>query len=315
MVENMFSVQKRPWHGLGVILQDAPTTEDAIKHAGLDWRVKLEPIYTADGARVPDSMVTRRESDKRILGTVGKGYGILQNADAFKFFDPFLARGEASLESAGSLRGGKTVWVLAKLNRRPLEVTPGDAVEKFLLLSNGHDGLTAVRVGFTPVRVVCNNTLQASHANGESQLIRIFHSARVNETVDAVRDIVNAADARFEATAEQYQFLARRELDLENLKDYVRSVLYPNVELDDMGERQAANLGRITAQIVNLHDAGQGANLARGTYWGAYNAMTEYLTHKAGKDDERRLTSLWFGNSKAVNVRALEIATAMAQVA
>src|SRR5262249_54293695 len=157
--------------------------EEGIKQAGLDWPVELRPLFTAEGKKAPAFAAVRTDKGS-ILGVVGEKYRPLQNAEAFKWFQPFLDAGQASLETAGSLAEGKKVWVLAKLNRSPVVIGSGDEVEKFLLLSNGHDGSLAVRVGFTPIRVVCANTLGMAHCGGESQLIRLKHSRHVAENLE-----------------------------------------------------------------------------------------------------------------------------------
>src|SRR4029077_9278151 len=132
------------------------------------------------------------------------------NKDAFHWFQPFLDAREAALHTAGSLRQGSRIWVLAKLHRHPLVVAPGDEVEKFILLSHGHDGSLAVRVGFTPIRVVCQNTLSMAHGCDASRLIRVKHTREVVENLAPVRAVMDVAHAEFEATAEQYRRLARK---------------------------------------------------------------------------------------------------------
>src|SRR4029077_9765938 len=128
-VENMLYVGATPWHSLGVKLDAAPSTAEAIKAAGLNWEVGLKNLLTVDGEAVSHK-ATYRVSDGRILGVVGPAYKPIQNSLAFSWFDPFVESGEASIETAGSLRNGQRVWVLAKLNREPSEIVKGDAVEK-----------------------------------------------------------------------------------------------------------------------------------------------------------------------------------------
>src|ERR1700677_826930 len=130
-IEAMMSVTEKPWHGLGIVLDAPPTTEEAIRLAGLDWEVKLVPLHgTLDGEPLKDvgTWATVRATDRRVLGTVGPTYKPLQNVDAFKFFQPALDAGEATLETAGSLRHGRRVWVLARVKQDPIDVVPGDAV-------------------------------------------------------------------------------------------------------------------------------------------------------------------------------------------
>lgn len=313
LVEQMFSVKETPWHRLGNVVQAAPTAEEAINLAGLNWKVNETPIYRqlADVMQKIEShkMLIRDDNGKQ-LGIVGTDYHALQNAKAFEFFNPFIESGLAQFETAGSLREGKTVWILAKLNKDPLIIGKEDAVNKYLLLSNSHDGTMAVRVGFTPIRVVCANTLAMSHAAGESRLLRVFHSRQVNANLDKIQQIVNAANAKFEATAEQYQALARADVSQQELEKYVEQVFITKAVTE---ERRKMAQERMVQDIQRLFETGYGQNLAgaKGTYWGLYNAVTQYLSYEKGRTEDSRLNSLWFGESKNINARALETALEM----
>lgn len=322
-VERMFYVGEVPWHGLGRQVSEAPTTADGIRLAGLDWTVSTRQLQLPATATSPARPVTQRamvrDSDESVLGFVGPHYRPLQNVDAFKFFDKFLDSGEVRLETAGSLRKGKRVWVLAKLNRAPLEVVPGDVVEKYLLLSNGHDGLNAVRVGLTPVRVVCQNTLSAAeYRTGtearDSQLIRIHHNSNLSRNLTDVASALNAVDARFEASAELFRALARRGVNQADVKAFVREVfvpeaISPHTTTEDM-ERLEVREKKMLETITRLFESGRGNDTAhvRGTAWALYNAATEYLTHEAGRSSESRLNQLWFDQGAASNSAALRAA-------
>src|SRR5262245_48313939 len=277
-VESMAFFGALPWHRRGTALEetdlyDSPT---ASKKAGLDWEVELVPLVTADTQAQITHRAMRRTSDARVLGVVGPRYAPLQNKDAFAWFQPFLDAREAQLHSAGSLRGGSRVWMLAKLNRAPLVIAEGDEVEKFLLLSHGHDGSLAVRCGFTPIRVVCANTLSMAHGSDASKLIRIKHTRDVLENLANVREVMDLANQQVEATAEQYRRLARRSINQADLRKYVRRVL--KVEDD---QEAGSRLKNLMDEIVGLAEAGRGNNLPsiRGTYWSAYNAVSEWLTY------------------------------------
>lgn len=309
-VQHMFSVRKTPWHRLGVVLDNPPTVAEGIKQAGLDWPVQLRPLFLQDGRQAPAFATVRGDNDF-VLGVVGEKYRPLQNAEAFSFFQPFLDAGEATLETAGSLAEGRKVWVLARLNRTPVVVGPGDEVEKFLLLSNGHDGSLAVRVGFTPIRVVCANTLAMAHRGEASQLIRLKHSSNVAINLANIRETVDAVNARFEATAEQWRLLARKDISQADLRKYVRLVLSP--ELPE-NEEPSARMKNIFESVYRLFEDGRGQNLPSscGTAWGMYNALTEYLGYEAGRSDDSRLSSLWFGAGVKTNERALQVALDMA---
>jgi phage/plasmid-like protein (TIGR03299 family) len=244
-----------------------------------------------------------------VLGVVGPRYAPLQNRDAFGWFQPFLDARAAALHTAGALRQGSRVWVLAKINRDPLVVAEGDTVEKFLLLSHGHDGSLAVRCGFTPIRVVCANTLSMAHGSDASTLIRIKHTRDVLENLANVREVMDLANQEFEATAEQYRRLARKSINQADLRRYVKKVF--KVEDD---QEASSRLKNLMEEIVGLAEAGRGNNLpsVRGTLWTAYNGVSEWLTHNRGRSDDNRLNSLWFGDSALTNRHALTVALDMA---
>jgi phage/plasmid-like protein (TIGR03299 family) len=277
--------------------------------AGLNWDVELTPLVTADTQAPVAHKAVRRASDGRILGVVGPRFCVLQNRDAFKWFTPFLEAREASLHTAGALRQGSRIWVLAKIQRDPLVVAPGDEVEKFILLSHGHDGSLAVRVGFTPIRVVCANTLALSHHDAASKLIRLKHTKEVLENLANIREVMDAANAAFEATADQFRLLARRDINQADLRKYVRRVL----KVDEQKEISTRTANQIEA-IIRLFETGRGNDLPsiRGTFWAAYNGVSEWLGYERGRSPQSRLDSLWFGDSAAVNRHALEVALAMA---
>lgn len=309
-VESMAYAGATPWHGLGTALadEDLYDWEKACIKSGLNWTVELVPLVTQDtGAKVDHRAV--RRSDGRILGTVGARYCPLQNADAFKWFTPFLIAKEAALHTAGSLRHGSRIWVLAKLNRDPIVVAAGDEVEKYILLSHSHDGSLAVRVGFSPIRVVCANTLAMAHRADASKLIRLKHTKDLLENLANIREVMDAADAEFTASAEQYKLLARKSVNQADLEKYVRLVF--EVEDDKDASTRMKNLMQ---EVTGLFEAGRGNDLPsiRGTLWAGYNAVTEWLSYHRGRNADNRLNSLWFGPSAEMNRHALDVALDMA---
>jgi phage/plasmid-like protein (TIGR03299 family) len=310
-VETMAFAGATPWHGLGTPLTDDDLYgwQQACQKAGLDWDAELVPLVTADTQAKVQNKAVRRTSDGRILGVVGPRYTVLQNKDAFQWFTPFLEAKEAALHTAGSLRQGSRVWVLAKLNREPLVIAPGDEVEKYLLLSHGHDGSLAVRCGFTPIRVVCQNTLSMAHGSDASKLIRVKHTKDLHQNLANVREIMDLANLEFEATAEQYRLLANKSINQADLRKYVKTVL--GVKGD--GE-PSTRMSNTIVEIIGLAESGQGNTLpsVSGTYWTAYNGVTEWLGYSRGRSQENRLNSLWLGDSAAMNKQALEAALAMA---
>jgi phage/plasmid-like protein (TIGR03299 family) len=310
-IENMFFIGETPWHGLGTRLIEAPDTKTAIVAAGLDWTVKTVPLFTAEGLKV-ESKAVQRESDNTVLGVVGARYTPLQNSEAFSFFDPFVESGLVQLETAGSLSAGGKIWILARIaENSDTDILPGDAVRKFLMLSNSHDGTTAVRVGFTPVRIVCANTLAMAHNSGNSALIRVRHGLSVKSNIDALRDTINVANRSFEATAEQFRRLAQRQINRVDLDLYIKKVLDVKVDADGEISTRAQNQIDVISQMF---DSGRGQNIpgVSGTVWAAYNAVTEFLTHEAQSDAAKRYQSLWFGQNSNRNILALDEAMKLA---
>lgn len=326
-IESNFFVGETPWHGLGNRIEGRPTSEEAIRAAGLDWEVQMRALRLADD---PDAVVKHRAvvraTDSRVLGVVGPNFKPLQNREAFGFFDAFVREGQAAYETAGALRDGQRIWILARLELAPSEVVRGDEVRKYVLLSNSHDGSLAVRVGFTPIRVVCANTLAMAHSADGSRLLRLRHTKTVAEGLDRVRDAMALADARFEATAELYRKLARKGFVEADLRRYVDVVFRPaKVDLRAKEEAAAEAAGasaepeaekgdRILPKVLELFESGRGAQLkgVRGTAWAAYNAVTEYVSHQRGSDAARRLDQNWFGSGVGINQRAFEAALQMA---
>ncbi len=315
-VESMFYVNEVPWHGLGVALENPPTVREAIAASRLDWRVGLRKVVTVDGTEVPGARATVRESDGRVLGCVGTCYTPLQNEEAFSFFDPFLAAGEATLETAGSLREGSRIWILARLSRAPSVIAKDDEVNKYILLANSHDGSLCARVGFVPIRVVCANTLALATKDNASKLIRVRHEKNIGRTLDQLRDVMNTANAQFEATAEQFRRLATTAIVEDDLKRYVKMVFSPRASETPVADllEESERKSPVFDAVKRLFETGRGNQLpaVRGTLWAAYNAVTEYVAHERGDDRARRVDGAWFGTGARLNQRALDAALLIA---
>ena len=308
LVETMMYVGKTPWHGLGQAIPEGKrlTVHEAIAASGLNWDVEKRHLFTHDkkGASVGilDQYAVCRTTDNGILGIIGPDYNPLQNSEAFAWFQPFLDSGEAALETAGSLKGGSKVWILAKIRNDVMEVNDQDEIAHYILLSNSHDGSIPVMVGFTPIRVVCNNTLCLAHESEASKLLRVKHTAKLLENLESIREIMNVARKEFYATVSQYRVLAKRKIDRNDLERYVKVVF----ALPEKGGKE------LIPNIAHLFENGRGSNMAGHTCWGAYNAVTEYLNYYRGKTQDNILNSLWYGNSAQVNKRALDVALQMA---
>jgi phage/plasmid-like protein (TIGR03299 family) len=240
----------------------------------------------------------------------------LQNRDAFKFFEPFIDSKEATIETAGSLREGNRVWIQAKISRDPMIIKGNDTVEKFLLLSNSHDGTLAVRVSLVGRRVVCANTLAMAHGEKSAKFIRIRHAKNVKDTLMGVQSIVNLVNNEFEATAEQYRRLANTQINSSDLEKYIKIVFDQSIKSKGVDFSTVGTVGGkiLISQIIPLFEGGRGNNLPeiRNTWWSAYNAVNEHIGYNRGQNAEARLDSLWFGAGATLNKKALDVALQMA---
>lgn len=315
--ETGFFVTQPAWHGLGNVLDAPPTTKDAIIQAGLDWPVVqcplslTRPLMNADSFNEPNANISVdvvdthkanvRQTDGALLGIVGNDFTPLQNVEAFQWFDPLVESGEITLEAAGSLRGGKRVWVLAKIKDATLEVVPGDEISTYLLLAHGHDGTLAIRAGFTDIRVVCQNTLSAAVEAGD-RLFKIKHTKGALVSLEAARAIFDVRRGQLRARKDLFQAMAHKTCPDDMMLRYAREVLH-----EGAGEDEKIVV-RNVPEIVEMFEAGRGAKFGRGTMWGAFNAVTEYITHSRGRTSDARVDSNWFGPGAALLGRALTVA-------
>ena len=305
-VEKMVFAGATPWHGLGTEIDQDTGFWEAFDSAGLNWEVDTKPLFTSDGEKV-SHRAAYRVSDGRILGIVGKRWTPLQNRDAFEIFEPLVDAGEMVIHTAGSLRNGERIWALCQLNQNNSEIVAGDEVAKFVLLSNGHDGKLAVHFGFTPIRVVCANTEALARGSKASKLVRVRHSRFVKQNVQELRDVMNFANQEFEATAQQYRYLASKSINSDDLDKYIKIVLGVDNKSDDEMTTRSKN---IILQVKGLFEGGKGSDIVgvRGTYWGAYNAVTEYLNYSKGRTTNNRMDSMWFGQNGTMSQKALDTA-------
>ncbi len=155
-VETMFYTREKPWHGLGTRVEEAPNSKEALILAGLNWNVYQSPIWTEKETMIPGYKANIRDADDKVLGVVTDRYKVIQNSEAFSFTDDLLGDG-VTFETAGSLQEGRRTWILAKMPQR--FIIAGDEITPYLVFMNSHDGSGAVKVAMTPIRVVCQNTL------------------------------------------------------------------------------------------------------------------------------------------------------------
>lgn len=308
----MFAVSQTPWHNQANMLVDAPTVAEGMKLVGADFEIETVPCYQPAAENeytvVPDMQVVRRADTKHVFAVTTTNYKPLQPAKQFDFFQDWIDAGLCKLHTGGVLRHGAKVWCLAQLNLPNETVVKNDEVSPFVMVSNGNDGTMAVRVGFTPIRVFCANTLYAAHNDASSQFVRIRHGAKVAQRLDQMKEVMNLAKARFEATAEQYRFLASKYYNQSDIVKYVHRLLAPEVEMKDLSTRTRNQL----VECVKLAASGYGNQAVAGTWWAAYNGFNQWLNYERGNNAETRLENLWFGQAKKLNAEAFELAMDMA---
>ena len=233
-VESMFYTRTAPWHGLGVRVEEAPESKEALIQAGLDWKVEQTDVYAASGERILGYKANIRDIDRSVLGIVGDRYKIVQNEEAFAFTDGLLGEG-VKYETAGSLAGGKIVWMLAKLPEK--YIISGDAIEPYLVFCNSHDGSGAIRVAMTPVRVVCQNTLNLA-LKGASRVWSARHTGNVMSRMDEARETLQLANAYMSQLGRSINELQAKKLTDKKVLAMIDS-LYPVSE--DLSEMQKKN--------------------------------------------------------------------------
>lgn len=294
-----------PWQTLGIELNHPQTAREAIEIAGLDYTVvkKRVDVKTASGQ---DSYATVRTDTGEVLGTVGDTYEPVQNSDAFAFFDNLVGTGEAIFETAGAIGRGERIWILAKLPGY-IKVHGNDIVNKYLLLTNNHDGTAHVRVKLTPVRVVCNNTLtSALQGAGE---VHIHHTPNAAHDLEQAATLLGLSNSLFEQLAVVFNRMATMKITEKQLRDYVQALVPDNEEAENNARTET-----IRNSVLHLHDSGRGAHLARGTLWGAFNSVTEYTDHiMSSGDSTTRLNSIWFGRGEQLKFKAFQLAERMMQ--
>lgn len=274
-VESMFSGNRvKPWHGLGTIVDGTLASDEAITAAGLDWEVKQAPSFIdVDGARInTGDIINYRTSDNAVLGTVRKTYKVIQNKEAFEFTDSLLESG-VKYETAGSLNGGKTVFLLASIKESFKAV--GDDIEPYLLFSNTHDGTSPVRVCMTNVRVVCQNTLNFALKNTKRS-ISLIHKGNMEGKIEEARKTLLYADQYNKEFVKDAERLALKKVSKEEVQSMLNK-LFP-IDEEGMTPRQVKNMVRIYDNFYNALKADDLGNF-RYTAWGVMNAMSDMVYH------------------------------------
>ena len=313
----MMYVGGAPWHGLGTRLDKPATAEEAIQAARLDWSVKKMPLFASDGENsllklpVPDKYAVARENSLDVLGVVGSSYTPVQNREAFAFFDPIVGQQAAIYHTAGALGKGERVWILAKLPDS-ICVVGDDITEKFLLLTNSHDGTSSLQVKFTPVRVVCQNTLTLAINNGGAG-IKISHHTDIHQRMKTAERMLGIVHHQFDELADTFREMVRVPMNSNRLEKYLEYV-FPEPKDRQPTESETDCIQRNRSWSEYFFDQGAGNRMkgVEGTLWAAYNGVTEMLDHrKIRQTADQRLTSIWFGEANRVKARALTGAVEM----
>jgi len=296
-----------PWHGLGTRVPDDLTPEQMLEAAGLNWEVeKIEAFAKVGGKNVSvDRSALVRKTDNKILGVVSNDWNPVQNSDAFEFFNDFIAEGDMEMHTAGSLRGGQIVWALAKV-KDGFSLFGGDEVESYLHFTNFHQYGYSTDVRFTPIRVVCNNTLTLSLNTKVERMVKISHRREFDG--DNVKLMLGIAAEKLAKYKEMAQFLGSKRYTNENVVDYFKRIFPVSG-----GENAKKEISKNANVALGVLDTQPGAEFARGSWWQAFNTVTYLTDHLAGRTADTRLASAWYGYNKNLKTKALETALEMAE--
>ncbi len=334
---SFFSVKEKAWHNLGQIVQEHPTSEEAIKFAGLDYEVEKLPLFTKGSViiendndieilsselSVPNYFANIRTDNNKVLGVVGKDYHIVQNRDAFSFFDAIVGGGNGILyETAGALGNGERIFITAKLPDYIRVGNGDDVTEKYIFLTTSHDGSGSITAAFTPVRIVCQNTLNASLRN-MSNVVRIRHTAGAKQRLEdahKVMGLANTLSNEFETTFNQW---AKIKINDNEIKKLIQLALCPNKET--LQHLVKGNFDEISTVFKNTVDDAfayammndtQQMETTKGTLFGAYNAVTGYYQNvRTYKDEEAKLQSIVLGGTAQIkSQKAFDLCIAFAK--
>jgi phage/plasmid-like protein (TIGR03299 family) len=298
-----------PWHGLGTKVPADLTSEQMLQAAGLDWNVRKVPAFaTVAGRQVAiGHSALVRDIDDKILDVVSDDWNYIQNADAFDFFNEFVSAGDMEMHTAGSLRDGQVIWGLAKV-KESFELFKGDQIDSYLLFTNFHRYGFSTDVRFTPIRVVCNNTLTLSLNSAVERMVKFSHRKEFDAAV--VKDMLGIATDKLSKYKEMAQFLGSKMAKEENVVDYFKRIFPMSGKVKD--ENTLSRNAKIAMDILHTQP---GAEYAEGSWWQPFNAVTFMTDHVLGRSADNRLTSAWYGPNKVLKTKALETAIEMAEAA
>lgn len=295
-----------PWHGLGTKVPADLTPVQMLEAAGLDWTVEKFPAYAnyGDGPVSVGRSALVRNSDLKMLDVVSDDWNPVQNQEAFEFFNEFVAAGDMEMHTAGSLKDGQIVWGLAKV-KESFELFKGDQIDSYLLFSNFHKYGFSTDVRFTPIRVVCNNTLTLSLNSNVERMAKISHRKVFEPT--AVKEMLGIATDKLTKYKDMAAFLGSKQAKNEDIVQYFTRI-FPVSGSD--AKKEISRSAQLAMDILHTQP---GAEYAEGTWWQPFNAVTYLTDHLTGRSADTRLASAWYGYNKGVKTKALEVALEMAE--
>lgn len=299
-----------PWHKLGVRVPADLTPDQMLEAAGLNWTVRKVPAYAeiADQKVYVGKSALVRSFDDSVLDVVSDGWNEVQNTEAFEFFNEFVMAGDMEMHTAGSLRNGQIVWGLARI-KESFELFKGDKIDSYLLFSNFHKYGMSTDVRFTPIRVVCNNTLTLSLSSKVERMARISHRSKFEP--ESVKEMLGIATDKLAKYKDMAKFLGSKRYKGGDLVEYFNTV-FPVASANDNSKKKQSKNASLAIDIINTQP---GAEYAPGTWWQAFNAVTFMADHVLGRTDDNRLSNSWFGGGPKLKAKALETAVKMAEAA
>lgn len=302
-----------PWHGLGVKVSNDLTPDQMLKAAGLNWTADPVELFAEVGDKrlATGHRALVRSSDQRVLDVITDDWNPCQNHEAFEFFNDFVGAGEMEMHTAGSLKDGKIVWALAKV-KESFELFNGrDQVDAYLHFTNPHSYGQSIDVRFTPIRVVCNNTLTLSLNMKSKNMVKMSHRREFDP--EMAKEALGVAKHKLDQYKEMAQFLSQKRYNDESVVDYFKRV-FPVLTTKTTSEKVLSKSAERAIDIIKC-DSQPGAEFGKGTWWEIFNAVTYMTDHKIGRSADTRLTSAWYGANKNLKTKALETAVKMAEMA
>ena len=314
-IETMAYAGQSPWGDIGTQVSNDLSPQQIMEKADLNWSVdKVKTYADYQGEKIPTGLEALvRSSDNKILTQVGKNWEPCQNETAFEFFNEYCLEGGMDMESAGSLKGGKMVWALAKI-KESFDVVKGDQVDSYLLFSNPHEYGKSIDVRFTPIRVTCMNTLAMAIKGSAVNGMKVNHRKAFDPQV--VKETMGIAHEKFEQYKEVAKFLSKKRFDSQSLIQYYNEV-FPRTYKgkDEVIVSAYDDLTTNGQKAFDVLQSQPGANFAQGSWWQALNSVTYLTDHVMGREADSRMTSSWFGANANRKVVAVSKAIEFAEVA